>query len=32
MDIALTFKFGHDFVIEKMAIFNKVDYIEIEPV
>ena len=28
--IVFTFEFGHDITILKMAIFNKVDYIEIE--
>ena len=30
IDIVLTFEFGHDVMILKMAIFDKVDYIEIE--
>ena len=30
-DIVLTFEFGHDITIFKMAIFDKVGYIEIEP-
>ena len=31
IDTALTFEFGHDITILKMAIFDKVDHIEIEP-
>ena len=31
IDIVLTFGFGHDIAILKMAIFNKVDYIDLEP-
>ena len=31
IDIVLTFGFGHDIVILKMAIFDKVDYIDIDP-
>ena len=31
IDIVLTFDFGQDITILKMAIFDKVDYIEIEP-
>ena len=31
IDTVLTSEFGHDFTILKMAIFHKVDYIEIEP-
>ena len=29
--IVLTFEFGHDITIMKMAIFDKVDFIDIEP-
>ena len=29
--VVLTFEFGRDITILKMAIFDKVDYIEIEP-
>ena len=31
IDIVLTFEFGHNITISKMAIFNKIDYIDIEP-
>ena len=31
IDVVLTFEFGHDITILKMATFYKVDYIEIEP-
>ena len=31
IDTVLTSEFGHDFTILKVAIFHKVDYIEIEP-
>ena len=31
IDVVLTFEFGHDITILKMAIFDKVDYIDIEP-
>ena len=31
IDIVLTFEFGHDFTTLKMAIFDKIDYIEIKP-
>ena len=31
IDIVLTFEFGHYITILKMAIFDKVDYIDIEP-
>ena len=31
IDIVLTFEFGHTITLLKMAIFHKVDYIEIEP-
>ena len=31
IDTVLTSEFGHDFTILKMAIFHKVEYIEIEP-
>ena len=31
IDIVLTFGFGHDIAILKMAIFDKVDDIETEP-
>ena len=31
MDIVLTFGYGHDTTILKMAIYDKVDYIDIEP-
>ena len=29
--MSLAFEFGHDIAILKMAIFDKADYIEIEP-
>ena len=32
INIVLTFGFGHDIAILKMAIIDKVDYIDIEPV
>ena len=32
IDIVLTFGFGLDITILKMAIFDEVDYIDIEPV
>ena len=31
IDIVLTFEFGHDIAVLKMAIFDEVDYIEIDP-
>ena len=31
IDTVLTFEFGHDITILKIAIFDKVDHIEIEP-
>ena len=31
IDMVLTFEFGHDITILKMAIFNQLDNIEIEP-
>ena len=31
MDIVLTFEFGHDTTILKMTIYDKVDYIDIDP-
>ena len=31
IDVVLTFEFGHDITILKMATFYRVDYIEIEP-
>ena len=31
IDVVLTFEFGHDITILKMATFYKVVYIEIEP-
>ena len=31
LGIVLTFEFGHDIIILKMAIFDRVDNIEIEP-
>ena len=31
IDIVLTFEFGHDNMILKMAIFDEVDYTVIEP-
>ena len=31
IDMTWTYEFGHDIMILKMAIFNKVDCIEIEP-
>ena len=32
IDVVLTFEFGQDTTILKIAIFDKIDYIEIEPV
>ena len=32
IDVVLTFEFGQDTTILKMAIVDKIDYIEIEPV
>ena len=31
IDIVLTFEFGHDITILKMAIFTDADYIDIQP-
>ena len=31
IDIVLTFEFGHDIPTLKMAIFDRVEHIEIEP-